>query len=159
MFVVFIFWRYEFGNVFFSTLNIPYWTFTFSSAVLSMLLSKGQQSQGSNKHRCNMHVTPSIWTCPSAIVVRSCTWFQTSILRERTIRKDGAITKKGAKINREADAGEEQYKSGIIICIERVSLTLWDSSENLMPLLFMPEELCSFQNTIIKLDRTLEKLK
>lgn len=44
--------------------------------------------------------------------------------RERTICKDGARTKKGAKINREADAGEEQYKSGIIICIERFSMTL-----------------------------------
>lgn len=67
--------------------------------------------------------------------------------------------KKRVQRLREADAGEEQYKSSIIICVARLSLALWDSCENLMPLLFMPKELCSFQNTIVKLYRTPEKLK
>lgn len=79
--------------------------------------------------------------------------------RENNMSRWCQNKEKGAQINREADAGEEQHKTGIITGIERFSLTLWDSCENLMPLLFMPEELCNFQNTIIKLDRTPEKLK
>lgn len=54
--------------------------------------------------------------------------------RERTIRQNGARATKGAKINRGPDAGEKQYKSGIIIHIERFGLTLYYICENLMPL-------------------------
>lgn len=55
-------------------------------------------------------------------------------MRERTTSQNHARVTKGAKINREADAGEKLYKSGIIIHIERFSLTLWYICENLMPL-------------------------
>lgn len=44
--------------------------------------------------------------------------------RERTACQNDARKTKDVKINREADAGKKQYKSGIIIQIERFILTL-----------------------------------
>jgi len=44
--------------------------------------------------------------------------------RERTICQNDSRATKNAKINREVDVGEKQYKSGAINCIDRFILTL-----------------------------------